>query len=78
MHQYIKQATLSVCAKCGKPVRSHTMCWNCGFYKSREVVNVLGKLAKKEKKKREKEIAAQGKESGAEKPLTAEELSKKV
>lgn len=73
MHRLIKHPVLALCPKCSKVVRPHTVCLNCGFYKGREVINVLEKLSKKDRKKREKEIA--GKE--AEKPLSAEELSKK-
>jgi len=58
MHKYIKRVVLTLCPKCQKPVLSHTACKNCGFYKGKEVVNVLGKLTKKEKKTREKEIKA--------------------
>ncbi len=32
------------------------VCKNCGYYNGKEVINVLGKLTKKEKKLREKEI----------------------
>lgn len=54
----------------------HNACQNCGFYKGREVINVLAKLDKKEKKKREKEMAQR---EGAEKerPLNMEEMSRK-
>ncbi|MBU1045961.1 50S ribosomal protein L32 [Patescibacteria group bacterium] len=74
-HIFLKQPSLSVCPKCGKPVASHTMCQNCGYYKGRMVVDVLKKLDKKERKKKEKEIKAQ--EKGKEKPLTMEGLSNK-
>jgi len=57
MHLFIKKATLTACPKCGKAVQSHTVCWNCGNYKGREVIDVLAKLQKKEKKIREKEIS---------------------
>jgi large subunit ribosomal protein L32 len=62
MHKYIKNVHLSVCPKCKKPILSHTVCLNCGFYKGKEVINVLGKLTKKDKKIREKEIKEAGKE----------------
>jgi large subunit ribosomal protein L32 len=65
MHKYINRVTLSLCPKCAKPILSHTACKNCGYYKGREVVNVLGKLTKKEKKTREKEIKQAQKESKA-------------
>lgn len=56
MHKYIKRVSLNVCPKCKKPVLSHTVCKNCGFYKGKEAINVLAKLTKKEKKIKEKEI----------------------
>ncbi len=77
MHIYIKQPLFGICPKCGKEIRPHTICWNCGYYKGEEIVDVLKKLTKKEKKKREKEILAKEKEEKGAKPLTMEELSKK-
>jgi large subunit ribosomal protein L32 len=77
MHLYITPATLTLCPKCKKPVMAHTACKNCGYYKGVEVINVLGKLTKKEKKAREKQIKETEKESKSEKPLEAGELSKK-
>ena len=81
MHLYVKAPVLSRCPKCGKPILSHSICWNCGYYKGREVVDVLKKLTKKERKKKEKEMKAkqeagkkEGKKEGA---LSWEELSKK-
>jgi len=74
MHIYLKGNKLTDCPKCGKPVLSHTVCQGCGYYKGREVINVLGKLDKKERKKKEKEMQEQEK---TQKPLNMEELSKK-
>lgn len=62
MHIFISPAALTLCQKCSKPVRPHTMCANCGHYKGKEVINVLSKLTKKEKKAREKEMAAKEQE----------------
>lgn len=56
MHLYISPAVLTLCQKCGKPVLPHTVCKSCGYYKGKEVLNVLGKLTKKERKAKEKEI----------------------
>ena len=80
MHFFTKKPSITVCLKCGKPVLPHTVCQNCGYYKEKEIINVLEKLTKKERKKREKEMASKEKtEGGGEKtkPLTIEELSKK-
>ena len=77
---FIKAPTLTLCPKCAKNILPHTICWNCGYYKGEEVIDVLEKLTKKEKKKREKEMKSAGKEEQKErkeKPLTFEELSKK-
>jgi len=79
-HIFAKAPSLILCPKCGKKTLPHTVCWNCGYYKGAEVIDVLEKLTKKEKKKREKEMKAAGKEAEKEakaKPLTFEELSKK-
>lgn len=77
MHLYIRPAVLTLCEKCKSKVLPHTVCQNCGYYKGQEIINVLGKLTKKEKKAREKEIKAAEKEQKQEKLLTMEELSKK-
>lgn len=77
MHIFLEQPALGICPKCGKKVRPHTVCWNCGYYKKEEVIDVLKKLTKKERKKKEKEIAAKGREETEGKPLSMEELSRK-
>lgn len=79
MHLHVKKVVLALCSKCGKPVLSHTVCSNCGYYKGVEVIDVLKKLTKKEKKQKEKEIAAKeaDEKKTDKKPLTLEDLSKK-
>jgi large subunit ribosomal protein L32 len=76
-HLALKGKSFLVCQKCGESVLPHHTCMNCGFYKGREVVNVLAKLEKKERKKKAKELAEQEHEQRTKKPLSAEELSKK-
>jgi large subunit ribosomal protein L32 len=71
MHLFIAKAALTTCPKCNKPILSHTACKNCGYYKGREVIDVLSKLTKKEQKTKEKEIKQAEKESKQDKPLTA-------
>jgi len=58
MHIFLANPSKTTCPKCGKAVLAHTVCHNCGFYKGVEVIDVLKKLDKKEKKLKEKEMAA--------------------
>ncbi|MCD6270539.1 50S ribosomal protein L32 [bacterium] len=77
-HLSLNGPTLTKCEKCGRLILPHTVCPYCGFYKGREVVNVMAKLDKKEKKKREKEIKEKEKEGKKkQKPVTLEDLSRK-
>jgi len=76
-HHALKKQHFSVCPKCGQPVLPHRLCLNCGTYAGKEMVDVLSKLTKKERKKKEKEIAVQEKEQAGGKELSMEELSKK-
>lgn len=73
--------SLTLCPKCGKPVLPHTACQNCGYYKGQEVIDVLKKLTKRERKQKEKEMAqkeAEEKKEGKGKDsLSWEGLSKK-
>ncbi len=73
MHIFLKTPALSPCLHCGKEIKPHTVCYNCGYYGKEEIVDVMKKLDKKERKRREKEIETREKEN---KPLTAENLSK--
>lgn len=77
MHLFLEKPTLSKCQKCGHFVLPHTVCPNCGYYKGVEVIDVLKKLTKKERKLKEKEMKAKEQEVKKEKPLSLEELSKK-
>jgi len=58
MHLFIKRRFLISCPKCAKPALPHTVCHNCGYYKGRQVIDVMKKLTKKEKKQKEREIQA--------------------
>lgn len=75
-HISLKAPGLGICSHCGQPVLPHKLCLSCGYYKGKEVINVLAKLEKKERKQKEKEIKEQEKEQTEKKPLTLEELSK--
>ncbi len=56
MHIFVTPVKLTTCQKCSAPVRPHTICKKCGFYKGKEVLNVLDKLNKKERKIKDQEI----------------------
>lgn len=76
-HIFLEKPNLAKCPKCGHFGLPHTVCSNCGYYKGREVIDVLKKLTKKERKQREKEMKAKKGEEKKEKPLSLEELSRK-
>lgn len=44
-HHALKEPRLSTCAKCGAHHLRHRMCPDCGNYRDREVVDVVGKKA---------------------------------
>ena len=79
MHLFLEKPALTICQKCGKDVLPHTICWNCGYYKGTEVIDVLKKLTKKEKKQRQKEMKAKERAEAKgvkDKPMSWEGLSK--
>ncbi len=73
-HQALKRLNLVLCPKCSQSILPHRVCPNCGTYAGYEVIDVLKKLTKKERKARQKEMAVKEKEA---KTLDAEALSKK-
>ena len=75
-HQALKVLGLTKCLKCGQPILPHQACKNCGTYKSRQVIDVMKKLTKREQKKRKKELAEQEEKAQETKELDAQSLSK--
>jgi len=59
---FLSAPTLSLCPHCHKPCLPHTVCAACGYYKGREVINVLKKEEKKKKKRTEKGLEPQKEE----------------
>jgi len=53
-HHALKKQGFSVCPKCGEPILPHNLCSNCGVYSGKEVIDVMAKLDKKERKKSKK------------------------
>lgn len=46
-HHALSARAASICANCGARSMPHRACAACGFYKGREVINVLAKTTKK-------------------------------
>ena len=76
---FLEAPVLAICSKCQKQVLPHVVCSNCGYYKGQEVVDVLKKLTKKERKEKEKELVAKKaeKDEAGNKSVSWEGLSKK-
>lgn len=75
-HHALKHMQFVVCSHCGQPKLPHIFCKNCGYYAGRQTVDVLAKLDKKERKKKEKELHQHEVEAvEKEGALNAEELS---
>ena len=70
-HHALKQISTVACAKCHAAVVPHRVCLNCGTYAGREVIDVLAKLTKKERKLKEKELKAQEAEKAGKEPVAA-------
>ena len=56
---FLKAPVLTLCKKCSQAILPYNVCLNCGYYKGVEVIDVLKKLTKKEKKKKEREMKAE-------------------
>jgi large subunit ribosomal protein L32 len=41
-HDRIDQPTISRCPECGEPVVPHQACSECGVYRGRQVIEILG------------------------------------
>ena len=77
-HHALTALRLSPCSHCGQEKLPHIMCANCGYYAGRQVVDVLARMDKKDRKKKEKELHAHEEETAAKgKELSAEALSHK-
>ncbi len=50
-HLALKTLGLISCSHCKKMITPHAVCKYCGYYKGREVINVLAKELKKKERK---------------------------
>ena len=73
-HHALEGMRLSRCMKCGSEHLRHVVCLNCGTYRGREVIDVLAKLGKKERKAKERELEHGEEARESKNPI---ELSKK-
>ena len=39
-HDALEAPKTSNCPKCGKPIKSHTVCGSCGFYNGKKIIDV--------------------------------------
>jgi large subunit ribosomal protein L32 len=76
MHIYLKGTHSIACPKCAKPVLAHMVCENCGMYRGKQIIDVMAKLTKKERKAKEKEMALQQDQTKPQGELSPEELSR--
>ena len=81
-HHALKALRLSSCKDCGTLHLRHKVCETCGKYRGKQVIDVMAKIEKKNKKLKEK-AKSLGKDPNKEveeqnaKPLSAQALSKK-
>ncbi len=54
-HLAVKAQSLATCPQCKKPVLSHHVCANCGFYNGKDVLELEKKQAEKEARRKEAE-----------------------
>ncbi|MCC6934576.1 MAG: 50S ribosomal protein L32 [Candidatus Yanofskybacteria bacterium] len=54
-HLALKKQAFIACGQCKKMIKPHTACKHCGYYKGREVVNVLARTVKKAEKKKQQQ-----------------------
>jgi large subunit ribosomal protein L32 len=74
-HHSLESKGFMKCPSCGASKERHRVCLSCGKYKEREVINVLAKIEKKEKKRKKLEKERQEEQTAAkeEKPAVEEE-----
>lgn len=70
MHIHLDKPSLVDCPQCKEKKLMHVVCKACGFYKGKEIIDVL-----KQKKGKKEEVKKE--EKAVKKPLKMESLSKK-
>jgi large subunit ribosomal protein L32 len=75
-HHGLAPLSAGTCPKCKSMIVPHNVCSNCGTYRGREEIDVLAKLTKKERKQKEKELAASETSDQPKSVPSMEEMSK--
>ncbi len=53
---FIKPKMTVICKNCKKDILPHIVCNFCGFYKGKEIINVLKRIQKIDKKKKKEKL----------------------
>ena len=69
LHIVLKKPNLVKCKKCGKLIQSHIVCSFCGYYKGRQIIDVLKKKDKKKRKEEESKKKRKEKEEDKKKEI---------
>ncbi|OHA48248.1 MAG: hypothetical protein A2682_00220 [Candidatus Terrybacteria bacterium RIFCSPHIGHO2_01_FULL_58_15] len=54
-HHALTASALVSCSHCRRFIAPHRMCPHCGYYGNRQVIDVLAKLSRRERKQHERE-----------------------
>lgn len=57
-HDALKARRFVKCENCGTEKMGHAICKSCGFYKGKQMLNVVAKAEKKAKKAKAKRVEA--------------------
>lgn len=72
-HHGLEKKHLGTCSNCGKKKLPHRVCSFCGYYKGKQVIDVMSGLEEEEKEEREEEIEQKPGKGG----MSLEGLSRK-
>ncbi len=57
-HHALKTTNFTKCENCKESKIRHTVCFSCGFYRGKKILDLIKKEEKKQKKAKAKEIEA--------------------
>jgi len=77
-HLSLSKKNLVKCSHCSRMILPHRMCQFCGYFKGRQIIDVMAKLSKRERKEKQKQEQARlEKSKKSKKGLSLEQLSRK-